>query len=220
MLGRLRSFLRRVWQAPPAGQEAFFAKQEELQEALQACLRAYERRLAYLQDRLLAADQAGLQQDAPLFEEAHQALERVLARLRAADQEAESLLREWRDWLAQARMGDTPLQARERLEVLRSELALRGLLPVPEALPSPVLKSVSPRRAISRSKYRPAVLSDDHFGAFDEVLLPRLQAEQAWIDQAWKRALAAADPVPWHGWLAARRKEVYGWKNRLKRTQR
>ncbi len=213
MFAALRSFFRRRSSSAYDVQRALFSDQKALHKEIQALLSAYERRIAYLQDRLLGMTARQAQEDRRLFDEAHQSLKRILARLHAADQEAETLLREWHDWLAQDAQQGLSGTAKERLEILRSELAVRGLLPQEKRIRLSVVSAPTKKKVIT---YKPTALGTDTLASFDEVFGPRLVAERDWLDRTWDRSLVVGVRVPWKLWLAHRRKRVYGWHRRLK----
>jgi hypothetical protein len=213
MFAALRSFFRRSKSPQRTAQRALFAQQKELQQDLQALMGTYERRLAYLQSRLLGMTAAQAQDDRRLFEEAHQSIKRLLTRLHVADQEAETLLREWHDWVGQETQQGLSSEAKDRLEVLRSELTVRGLLPSVRA--TKTASEPLPAKKKIRS-YQPTTLGDDPFQAFDEVFAPRLQAERTWIDRTWQKSLNVGVRIPWRVWLTHRRKRIYGWQKRLR----
>lgn len=214
MFAALRSFFRRSDSPKKTAQRALFLDQKMLSTEVQALLHAYERRIAYLQSRLLGmtADQA--HEDRRLFDEAHHSLKRILTRLHAADQEAETLLREWHDWLAHDSQQGLSAEAKDRLEILRSELTVRGLLPQAS------VSRTDPKRIITKKRpitYQPTALGEDSLATFDEVFAPRLSAEHDWVDRAWDRSLVIGVRVPWKLWLTHRRKRLHGWQRRLRR---
>ncbi len=213
MFAALRSFFRRRSSPQHDVQRALFSDQRALHAEIQALLSAYERRIAYLQDRLLGMTATQAHEDRRLFDEAHQSLKRILTRLHVADQEAETLLREWHDWISQEAQQGLSGMAKERYEILRSELAVRGLLPEEKRIRLAITPPHVKKKTIT---YHPVTLGTDRLASFDEVFGPRLVAERDWLDRAWDRSLVVGVRIPWKLWLAHRRKRVYGWQRRLK----
>ncbi len=215
MFAALRSFFRRRSSPAYDVQRTLFSDQKGLHKEIQALLSAYERRIEYLQDRLLGMTASQVQEDRRLFDDAHQSLKRILARLRAADQEAETLLREWHDWVTQDAQQGLSGAAQERLEILRSELALRGLLPSEKRVRLEMAPTIKKSKTLT---YTPTPLATDALASFDEVFGPRLTAERDWLDRTWDRSRVVGVRIPWKLWLAHRRKRIYGWHRRLRRV--
>lgn len=215
MFASLRSFLNRFQNPTPAPQSRrmLFLKQQNLATDLRRLMRAYERRLDYLQTHLLKLSDTRLQEDQPLFEEAHHELSRLTTRLRAADQDAETLLREWRDWLDHHDPQTLSKEARERLEILRSELLVRGLLPTDRVRGSQA--PVAAEKKARRSTYQPVTLSNDPLAIFDRVYAARLDQEKVWLERHWKKASTHGAHLPWKLWLTKRYKRLHGWRKEL-----
>lgn len=217
MFASLRTFFHRFQKnlSAPQSRRNLFLKQRDLTKDLRGLMRAYERRLDYLQTHLLKLSDERLQADQHLFEEAHHELSRLTTRLRAADQDAEVLLREWRDWLDHHDPQTLSREAKERLEILRSELALRGLLPALRT-PNQLTAPAEAMRKARPSTYQPAPLSEDRFSVFAHVYKNRLQHERVWIERLWNRALVHGAHLPWRVWLTKRYKRVNGWRKALR----
>lgn len=173
MFRYLRSFFRRFQTSTSAdyARRRLFSEQQELSKDIRRAFRAYERRLAYLEHRLLRHSDDELKRDEQLFEASHKALTQVLQRLRAADADAEQLVREWQDW-QRAHYGVPSEEQRSRLELLRSELSLRGILPSVQE--KRVSGSTAARSTKKKVVYTPTRLSEDALTAFDEVYQARL----------------------------------------------
>lgn len=173
MLRSIRSFLHRFHPQTPARQvrQRFYLEQQELAKDLRQAFRAYERRLSYLERRVVHQSDEELTRDTSLFDASHKALAQVLQRLRSADADVEQLVREWHDWHRGVQAVPSE-ERRSRLEVLRSELALRGVLPTTEEKTSTPRKE--PKLKNKRPTYTPTRLSQDVFQAFDDVYASRL----------------------------------------------
>ncbi|MBP7006049.1 hypothetical protein KBB27_02930 [Patescibacteria group bacterium] len=211
MFERLRSLFQRTLATVSPAQRRLFASQQDLAKELRALLNAYERRIEYLQSHLIQQSAEDTEADRDIFEEAHQGLTRITIRLRFADQEAEELLQEWRTWLDQENSITISREATERLEMLRSELALRGLLP--ERHTTQIKQQQKPS---TRPAYQPTALSEDTLSAFDEVMKPRFSQEKRWLDQAWRQAMSIGARDAWKAWLTRKRKQVWGWEKRFR----
>lgn len=177
MFRSLRSFFRRFQSSTPANyaRRRLFSEQQELAKDIRQAFRAYERRLAYLEHRLLRHSDDELKRDERVFEASHKALMQVLQRLRAADADAEQLVREWQDW-QRAHHDVSSEEQRSRLELLRSELSIRGILP--SAPEKSVSVSAATRPTKKKTVYTPTRLSDDALRAFDEVYHGRLSGSR------------------------------------------
>lgn len=214
MLEQIRSFFQRTLANISPARRSLFISQQALADELRALLMAYERRIEYLQSRLLQSANAITETDRDFFEEAHQGLARITIRLRLADQEADELLQEWRNWLNREPLSVVSEDAKERLEMIRSELALRGLLSQER---QGKYETPPKKQTTKRSTYEPVFLSEDPLTAFDEVILPRIRSEKRWIDGAWQQAIAIGARDIWKVWLTRRRKRVWGWARRFTR---
>lgn len=211
MLETIRAFFRqRSPSSTPARQRReLFLRQQDLAKELRRVMHAYERRLDYLQTHLLKVSDERVQGDHQLFDEAHHELTRLMARLRIADQDAELLMREWRDWLDHHDQRTLSREAKERLEILRSELTVRGLL-LPEGK-----RSVTTARVATPKKtrsYQPTALSQDTLSAFERVYKARLEQESDWLKRSWKKALTHQEHVSWKVFLTKRYKRLHAWK--------
>ena len=178
MFRSLRLFFRRFQTPTPAdtARRRLFSEQQELEKDIRKAFRAYERRLVYLERRLLRHSDDELKRDERLFEASHKALTQVLQRLRAADADAEQLVREWQDW-QRAHHDVSSEEQRSRLELLRSELSIRGILPsVSEKGASMLMTATKPMK--KKTAYTPTRLSDDVLKAFDEVYHARLSGSR------------------------------------------
>lgn len=213
MFERLRSLFQRTLATVSPAQRRLFASQQDLAKELRALLNAYERRIEYLQSHLIQQSAEDTETDRDIFEEAHQGLTRITIRLRFADQEAEELLQEWRTWLDQESSATISREATERLEMLRSELALRGLLPERHTTQ---IKQQKQQQPTTRPAYQPTALSEDPLSAFDEVMKPRFSQEKRWLDQAWRQAMSIGARDAWKAWLTRKRKQVWGWEKRFR----
>lgn len=220
MFDALRSFWQRfqTTQKTAPTRRALFLKQRELAQDLRRLMRSYEQRLDYLQAHLLKLSDERLERDRTLFDDAHRALERLLVRLKAADHDAEGLLREWRDWLDHHDPQTLSKEAKERLEILRSELMVRGLLALDAQKPSaPSPLTVRVKQVSKRPAYQPSVLSDADLPAFDRVYKSRLVREHAWLERHWRKAVGQGANTAWKVWLTRRYKRISGHKKRLTR---
>lgn len=195
MFRSLRSFFRRFTTPTPAdtARRRLFSEQQDLAKEIRKAFRAYERRLAYLEQRLIRHSDEDLQRDERVFEASHKALTQVLQRLRAADADADALVREWQDWHRAAQDVSTE-QQRTRLELLRSELHLRGIFPAaPERAAAPMVTS-KPRQK-TNARYTPTRLSADDLEVVDRVYQPRLQGAQAEAGHLLRRLVHHGHPL-------------------------
>lgn len=215
----LRSFRTLVywWRRKTPAQavrRALFSEQQQLAKDLRRTFHAYERRLAYLEQRVLSSSNEELLQDEHLLKEAHQALVEVLERLRTADMSAENLLREWRDW-ERTNDRDASKDHRSRIELLRSELNLRGILPSSES--RHVIST--PKTPIKKKRsYVPTRLSEDDLKAFDDVYRERVLASNVHSQQLEKRLFSHSEhPARGHS-IAKRLKQLHELQKRWKRV--
>ena len=216
MFDSVRTFLSRLKKNnAPQSRRALFLKQQSITGDLRKMMRAYERRLDYLQSQLVSSTSKHVQENTQLFDEVHRELARVMSRLHVADKDAESLLREWRDWLDHHDQKTLSHEAKERLEILRSELMVRGLIPLEQKIKS---APVFIERKIKRSTYQPTALSEDVLAAFDKVYPARITAEHAHVTRRWNRALIHSAQLPLKVWLTKKQKQVNGWKVLLKKS--
>ncbi len=195
MFRSLRSFFRRFTTPTPAdtARRRLFSEQQELAKEIRKAFRAYERRLAYLEQRLIRHSDEDLQRDERVFEASHKTLTQVLQRLRAADADADALVREWQDW-HRASQDVTTEQQRTRLELLRSELHLRGIFPSsPER--ATVQTTAAKPKPRPKTRYTPTRLSTDELEVVDQVFEPRLQGAQAEASHLLRRLMYHGHPL-------------------------
>ena len=178
-----------------------YTQERALAKAFHEVFGAYERRLAYLEGRLVRASQEELMRDRQMFEEAHKSLARTLHRLRFADAEEETLLREWHDWHRPHASVHDMKEYGDRLELLRSELVVRKRLP--KELGN--VSDTKPPAAKPRQRtYVPSALSQDTLSAFEKVYGPRLEAHKRHMRRT-VRQLAREAQHPAHALLGAYR---------------
>lgn len=195
MFRTLRSFFRRFTTPTPAdtARRRLFSEQQELAKEIRKAFRAYERRLAYLEQRLIRHSDEDLQRDERVFEASHKALTQVLQRLRAADADADALVREWQDWHRASQDVSTE-QQRTRLELLRSELHLRGIFPAAPERPATHTVASTPRRK-AKAHYTPTRLSADDLEVVDRIYQSRVQGAHAEAGHLLRRLLHHGHPL-------------------------
>lgn len=115
----------------PAAARRWLAKrQKELSQELMQVTRAYDERLQELAGRVSRAEVGPHWSDeAAAILAKQQEVARMLLRLELAERDTPALMTEWQDWQRYLAEVGEPKEARqaERLELLRSELTLRGV---------------------------------------------------------------------------------------------
>lgn len=219
MFSFIRAWGRRLRRKPSGYDERrqrLYAEERALAKAFREVFGAYERRLAYLEGRLLHESDEELARDISLFEDANATLTRVLHRLRIADAEEEALIREWHDWRRPNASIHELKQYGDRLELLRSELAIRKRLPIEAKKTESVQKTI--QRTKPRPRYVPTSLSDDAFEAFDRVYSPRLAAHREYAKRAHRQLHRTAHHPVQALVIAKRVKQAHGAEKRFRRV--
>lgn len=213
MFRSLRSLFRRFTTPTPAdtARRRLFSEQQELAKEIRKAFRAYERRLAYLEQRLIRHSDDDLTRDERVFEASHKALTQVLQRLRAADADADALVREWQDW-HRASQDVTTEQQRTRLELLRSELHLRGIFPSAPERSSASAQPV-PARQRPKRRYAPTQLSSDALEAVDRIYEPRLRGSHTEASHLLRRLWHHGHPLQTAS-IAKQVKHLHGLRRR------
>jgi hypothetical protein len=167
------------------------ATQREIADELEGALVSYQERLQDLAARLSMLDDEGILAEGETIRSAQQSLQRAVRRASVSERSTQELTNEWQDWARYAFQG--PLArtlADERQEMLRSELALRGVhlekeerdadavsQPCAEEIPAPFLAPLPPT---------PASFVADDFPEWDEIIPSAIKNE---VDH-WERTLA------------------------------
>ncbi len=109
-------------------QAKLLERQKEIEQRWKTLSQSYESRIKALTKRITSLDEATCLREASAFASAQNAIMNVLRRGELAEQETRTLINEWRDWERMAAYSDVAHAERdERQELLRSELALRGV---------------------------------------------------------------------------------------------
>lgn len=167
------------------------AEQREIADELERTFTVYQERLHSLARRLQGADERTIQAEVGLIRETQAALRQVIARVEVADRETRSLLDEWEDW-ERFDQGKSPSDKHIRQELLRSELALRGVrMQRPESAPS------SPDKG-SRQQAEglpPTIGAADH-----EHVVKAEQISSTGLIEAWEETMTNLLPVTLEAW--------------------
>ncbi len=110
-----------------ATRELLKKEQRQLAQELEQILLAYRERLEHFARNEANMDEAAFHREVDVLREKQHHLRRAIKRAGLVERETQELLREWGDW-EQAASAGAPLDrlARERREMVRSELAVRG----------------------------------------------------------------------------------------------
>lgn len=109
-------------------QAKLLERQQEIAQRWKTLFLSYEDRIKALTKRITELDEATCLREASALAAAQSAIVNVLRRAELAEQETRTLIDEWRDWERMADYADAAHADRdERQELLRSELALRGV---------------------------------------------------------------------------------------------
>jgi hypothetical protein len=177
--------------------------------------KAWEKREGSLQKRLAGIvgrirHWQGSLEEATFLEAEQRQVRRLLERLEVSDMDTVELLREWRDWMRAFRqgLGHDP----ERVELVGSELRLRGVIEKEEYIPLP--SEEGPRDGEGKRD------SKDSFSEWDQYLGERLPATSAF----WERRAAEVEangthPKVVHGFVK-QMKQAQGHANTWRRMQR
>jgi len=112
---------------PPSGQaEEFLKEQRAIAHELDRLLSSYGARLADLANRIRGMDDQMPMAERRNLREEQNTLRRVIRRAEAAELDRRALMDEWNQWRMQDDATRTPAQS-ERQEIIRSELAVRGI---------------------------------------------------------------------------------------------
>jgi hypothetical protein len=113
---------------PEAARVLLAREQRELADELERTFLAYEARLEALSRRVRSMEPATVRREMGILREAQDELRRVIRRASIAERQTRELQREWGEWKRlNVHSGLLESHALERLEMLRSELALRGV---------------------------------------------------------------------------------------------
>lgn len=110
--------------------ESLARRQRGLAERVESALHTVDKQLASMADRIRHF--GGARSEALSLEAEQRAWERFLERVEVAEMDTAGLLREWRDWTRGLRSGwkasSVDIEQRMRVEMVRSELCVRGVI--------------------------------------------------------------------------------------------
>lgn len=177
--------------------------------------KAWEKREGSLQKKLAGIvarirNWQGSLEEVTFLEAEQRQMRRLLERLEVSDMDTVELLREWRDWMRAFRQGlghDV-----ERVELVGSELRLRGVIEQEAHIPLPTEQG--PRGGEERHD------AQDSFSEWDQYLGERLPATSAfWERRAAEVEADGAHPKVVHGFVK-QMKQAQGQANTWRRMQR
>ncbi len=144
---------------------ALAAEQRQLAARLETIIRRTDKQLLSMVERIRRFDGAQTEERVLVLEQA--TLQRLLERCELMQTDTSELLREWRDWMRGLRQ-EGVIADRERAELVRSELCVRGVI-MDERIP-PV--SQAETDTVSELRYDP-------FEEWDQYLGECLEADAA-----------------------------------------
>lgn len=172
------------------------ATQRELADELEGAFISYQERLQDLAARLSVLDDEGILAEGETIRDAQQTLRRAVRRAALSERHTQELMNEWQDWERYAFHG--PLAQTlvdERREMLRSELALRGVRLEKEPRvreepvlnePMPSMPTVSAPLLFCLSDLEPEMtVMVDAFPEWDEIISPAITNEV----ERWEKML-------------------------------
>lgn len=188
-----QSFIRLCQEEPEQAKKQLLQAYRALLEEYEEVMEPLQQKVQLAVDRLRRTQAPLLEHELHQFYREEQAIRRVCTRILLAQEETQVLLGEWHDWLRHAHGGMKVTEfIRERMELLRSELTVRGVaikLPVfaPMSIASVESKPTSsssvavgaklPIRKIERTE-SPPVQEEDEFIVWRTHALARKQKQK------------------------------------------